>query len=82
MTASRYVYKDTKNVSKKNNIRWHIFLLIVLVPLFFGAKCVNEDGNGGICVFSIKKKDPDIRCISVPGSVMDVNMFHVVSFVF
>ena len=57
-----------------------IFLIMVLVSLVFFAKCVYDDDDGDVYVLlCLKEKNPDIRCISAPGSVTDVNMFHVVS---
>ncbi len=42
---------------------------MVLVSLVFWAKCVYGDDDGDVYVLlCLKEKNPDIRCISVPGS--------------
>ena len=53
---------------------------MVLVSLVFWAKCVYDDDDGDVYVLlCLKEKNPDIRCISAPGSVMGINMSRVVS---
>ena len=57
-----------------------IFLIMVLVSLVFLQNVFTMTTMVAYTYcYALKKKDPAVRIVSAPGSVTDINMFHVVS---